>query len=173
MSSKLFSAAFKNLMLQMEWKGMGVKVDGHYSHHLRFADNIELITSNIEQAEQMLAKFDNASGKLGLPLNLTKTMLMRNELIADALSTLNGTSTNECFSYLYIEPEVNMMNDLAQKLRRRKLLMLRVPLYTRAQKGIRNFELRRRTNNKDAFDYAEKSKIRWTKHIIMRCSDDC
>ncbi|XGW34235.1 hypothetical protein V3C99_018229, partial [Haemonchus contortus] len=36
-------------------------------------DDIVLITPNIEQAERMLAEFDNACGKIGLRLNLTKT----------------------------------------------------------------------------------------------------
>uniref|UniRef100_A0A7I4XT34 Reverse transcriptase domain-containing protein n=1 Tax=Haemonchus contortus TaxID=6289 RepID=A0A7I4XT34_HAECO len=54
-SPKLFSAALENVMRHMEWESMGVKVDGRYLHHLRFADDIALITRNIEQAGQMLA----------------------------------------------------------------------------------------------------------------------
>ncbi|VDO62576.1 unnamed protein product [Haemonchus placei] len=34
-----------------------VKVDGRYLYHLRFADDIVIITPNIEQAELMLAEF--------------------------------------------------------------------------------------------------------------------
>nr|CDJ84771.1 unnamed protein product [Haemonchus contortus] len=45
---------------QMEWEGMRVKVDCHQFHHLRFAGYIVLIKPNIEQAEPMLAEFDNA-----------------------------------------------------------------------------------------------------------------
>ncbi|XGW29753.1 hypothetical protein V3C99_009082, partial [Haemonchus contortus] len=74
MSPKLFSAALENIMRQLEWEDLGVKVDGRYLHHLRFADDIVLITPNIEQAERMLAEFDNACGKIGLRLNLTKTI---------------------------------------------------------------------------------------------------
>nr|CDJ81785.1 endonuclease-reverse transcriptase [Haemonchus contortus] len=73
-SLKLFSAALKNIMRHLDWKDLGVKVDGRYLHHLRFAEGIVLITPNIEQAERMLAEFDNACGKIGLRLNLTKTM---------------------------------------------------------------------------------------------------
>ncbi|XGW34378.1 hypothetical protein V3C99_018337, partial [Haemonchus contortus] len=107
-------------MRHMEWESMGVKVDGRYLHHLRFADDIVLITPNIEQAEQMLAEFDNACGKIGLRLNLTKTMFMRNGLVPDAPFTLNGTNISECSSYVYLGREVNMMNDLAPELSRRK-----------------------------------------------------
>ncbi|XGW34699.1 hypothetical protein V3C99_018586 [Haemonchus contortus] len=44
-------------------------------------DDIVLITPNIEQAERMLAEFDSACGKIGLRLNLTKTMFMKNGLV--------------------------------------------------------------------------------------------
>uniref|UniRef100_A0A7I5E5K0 Reverse transcriptase domain-containing protein n=1 Tax=Haemonchus contortus TaxID=6289 RepID=A0A7I5E5K0_HAECO len=61
----------------------------HASYHLRFADEIVLITPNIEQAEQLLAEFDNACERIGLNLNLTKTISMRNGLVPDAPSMLN------------------------------------------------------------------------------------
>ena len=119
-SPKLFSAALENVMRQLEWEGMGVKVDGRHLHHLRFADDIVLITPTIQQAERMLADFDCECGKIGLQLNLTKTMFMRNGLVPDAPFTLNGTNVTECFSYVYLGREVNMMNDLAPELSRRK-----------------------------------------------------
>ncbi|KAK6737550.1 hypothetical protein RB195_019949 [Necator americanus] len=37
---------------------MGVKVNGRQLHHLRFADDIVLITPSISQAERMLTEFD-------------------------------------------------------------------------------------------------------------------
>nr|CDJ88998.1 RNA-directed DNA polymerase (reverse transcriptase) domain containing protein [Haemonchus contortus] len=119
-SPKLFSAALENIMRHLEWEDLGVKVDGRYLHHLRFADDIVLITPNIEQAERMLAEFDNACGKIGLRLNLTKTMFMKNGLVPDAPFTLNGKNISECSSYVYLGREVNMMNDLAPELCRRK-----------------------------------------------------
>uniref|UniRef100_A0A7I5E504 Reverse transcriptase domain-containing protein n=1 Tax=Haemonchus contortus TaxID=6289 RepID=A0A7I5E504_HAECO len=119
-SPKLFSAALENIMRHLEWEDLGVKVDGRYLHHLRFADDIVLITPNIEQAERMLAEFDNACGKIGLRLNLTKAMFMKNGLVPDAPFTLNGKNISECFSYVYLGREVNMMNGLAPELCRRK-----------------------------------------------------
>ncbi|VDO29865.1 unnamed protein product [Haemonchus placei] len=94
--------------------------DGGYLHHLRFADDILLITPNIEQEERMPAEFDNACGKISLRLNLTKTMFMKNGLVPDAPFTLNGTNVSECSSYVYQGREVNMMDDLAPELCRRK-----------------------------------------------------
>ncbi|VDM54278.1 unnamed protein product [Angiostrongylus costaricensis] len=57
---------------------------------------------------------------LGLLLNLTKTMFMKNVLVSHAPFTLNGTNTSECSSYIYLGREINMMNDLAPELIRRK-----------------------------------------------------
>ncbi|VDP07618.1 unnamed protein product [Heligmosomoides polygyrus] len=65
-------------MCELEWEDMGVKVDGRQLHHLRFADDILLITPNISQAERMLADFDRVCGNVGLQLNFKKTMFMRN-----------------------------------------------------------------------------------------------
>ncbi|EYC46115.1 hypothetical protein Y032_0407g910 [Ancylostoma ceylanicum] len=100
--------------------GVGQYGSASCSRLLRFADDIVLITPNISQAERMLADFDDACGKIGLQLNLTKTMFMRNGWVPDAPFSLNGTTISECSSYVYLGREVNMMNDLAPELGRRK-----------------------------------------------------
>ena len=68
----------------------------------------------------MLADFDLECGKVGLQLNLNKTMLMKNELVPDVPFALNGTNISECSSYVYLGRELNMRNDLVPELRRRK-----------------------------------------------------
>uniref|UniRef100_A0A7I4YT02 Reverse transcriptase domain-containing protein n=1 Tax=Haemonchus contortus TaxID=6289 RepID=A0A7I4YT02_HAECO len=101
---------------------MGVKVNGRYLDRLCFVDDIVLITPNIEQAEQMLAEFGNACGKIGLRLNPKKTMLMRIELVPDASSMLSGTNISEgsrCVSTSRSQHD-ERMNDLAPELSGRK-----------------------------------------------------
>ncbi|VDP29720.1 unnamed protein product [Heligmosomoides polygyrus] len=107
-------------MRELEWEDMGVKVDGRQLHHLRFADDIVLITPSISQAERMLADFDRVCGNVGLQLNLTKTIFMSNGQVSDAPFSLNGANISECSSYVYLGREVNMANDLAPELSRRK-----------------------------------------------------
>uniref|UniRef100_A0A0K0D749 Reverse transcriptase domain-containing protein n=1 Tax=Angiostrongylus cantonensis TaxID=6313 RepID=A0A0K0D749_ANGCA len=107
-------------MRTLEWDNMGVKIDGRQIHHLRFADDVILITPDISRAECMLADFDKACGKIGLRLNLKKTMFMKNGLVSFALFMLNGTNVFECSSYVCLGREINMMNDLAPELSRRK-----------------------------------------------------
>ncbi|VDO36074.1 unnamed protein product [Heligmosomoides polygyrus] len=62
-SLKLFSATLGNVMRELEWEGTGVKVD---DRHLRFADDVVLITPSISQEKRMLADFDLAYGNVGL-----------------------------------------------------------------------------------------------------------
>uniref|UniRef100_A0A0K0CW39 Reverse transcriptase domain-containing protein n=1 Tax=Angiostrongylus cantonensis TaxID=6313 RepID=A0A0K0CW39_ANGCA len=71
-------------MRALEWDNMGMKIDGRQLHHLRFADDIVLITPDISQAEGMLADFDKACGKIGL--RLKKTMFMKNGMVSFAHS---------------------------------------------------------------------------------------
>ncbi|KAE9416075.1 hypothetical protein Angca_002287, partial [Angiostrongylus cantonensis] len=87
---------------------------------IAFADDTALITPDISQAERMLADFDKAYGKIGLRLNLKKTMFMQNGLVSFAPFTLNGTNISECSSYVYLGREISMMNDLPPELSRRK-----------------------------------------------------
>ncbi|KAE9415772.1 hypothetical protein Angca_007656, partial [Angiostrongylus cantonensis] len=119
-SPKLFTATLQNVMRRLKWDNMVVKISGRQLHHLRFADGIVLITPDISQAERMLADFDKAYGKIGLRLNLKKTIFMRNGFVSFAPFTLNGTNISECSSYVYLGREIDMMNDLAPELSRRK-----------------------------------------------------
>ncbi|KAK6763473.1 hypothetical protein RB195_023973 [Necator americanus] len=105
---------------KLEWDDMGVKVDGRQLHHLRFADEIVLIAPSISQAERMLTEFDETCGCIGLQLNLQKAMFMRNGWVSDVPFTLNGANISECTSYVYLGRELNMMNDLAPELGRRR-----------------------------------------------------
>ncbi|VDM58543.1 unnamed protein product [Angiostrongylus costaricensis] len=79
-------------MRLLEWDNARVKIDGRQLHHLRFVDDIVLITPNISQAECLLDDFDKTCGKIGLLLNLTKTMFMKNGLVSHAPFRLNGTN---------------------------------------------------------------------------------
>ncbi|VDO29553.1 unnamed protein product [Heligmosomoides polygyrus] len=85
-SPKLFSATLENVMRELEWEDMGVKIDGRLLHNLRFSDDIVLITPSISQAERILTNFDRVFGNVGLQLNLTKTMLQLHTCIQVARS---------------------------------------------------------------------------------------
>uniref|UniRef100_A0A0K0D9H8 Reverse transcriptase domain-containing protein n=1 Tax=Angiostrongylus cantonensis TaxID=6313 RepID=A0A0K0D9H8_ANGCA len=106
-------------MRTLEWTNTGVKIDGRQLHRLPVADDIVLIIPEISQKERMLDS-DKPCGKIGLRLNLKKTMFMKNGLVLFAPFTLNGANISECSSHVYLGREINMMNDLAPELSRRK-----------------------------------------------------
>ncbi|VDO64312.1 unnamed protein product [Haemonchus placei] len=94
-------------MRHLEWEGLGVKVDDFYLHSLRLADDILVIKRTSSRQNE---RIDRACGKIGMRLNLRKTMFMRNGLVADDPLMLSGTSSRE----------VNMMIDVAPELRGRE-----------------------------------------------------
>ncbi|EYC36023.1 hypothetical protein Y032_0945g3155 [Ancylostoma ceylanicum] len=51
-------------------------------------------------------------------------MFIRNGWVPETSFLLNGMTTPECSSYVYLGREVNMMNDLASGLGRRKQAVL-------------------------------------------------
>ncbi|EPB71792.1 hypothetical protein ANCCEY_09127 [Ancylostoma ceylanicum] len=57
---------------------IGVGVARQQVHYLRFAHDTVLIIPFISGAERMLADFDDACGIVGLRLNLTKAMSLKN-----------------------------------------------------------------------------------------------
>ncbi|KAK6763292.1 hypothetical protein RB195_023846 [Necator americanus] len=111
-------------MRGLEWDDLGVKGEGRFLHHLRFADDIFLITTSINQAERMLAGFDETCKKIGLQLKLVKTMFIRNGWVFDAhlrSTELIYLSVPAMHIYLsYLGRETNMMNDLTSELGRGK-----------------------------------------------------
>ncbi|EPB66606.1 hypothetical protein ANCCEY_14304 [Ancylostoma ceylanicum] len=114
-SPELFITALEDGMRSPQLEVMGVRIDGRLLHHLRIADDIVLISPSISQAGHILADIDDACEKIGLQLNLTKTMFMRNGWFPDALFSLNGATISECSDYVYL-----MIYSLASELRRRK-----------------------------------------------------
>ncbi|VDP56291.1 unnamed protein product [Heligmosomoides polygyrus] len=164
-------------------------------HHLRFADDIVLITPSISQAERMLAVFDRVCGNVGLQLNLTKTMFMRNG------------------QHVYLGREVNMANDQPELSRRKRAAwgafksveevvkktkfpktraiqmqdehvisvgrrgieksMLGVTRLTQVREGLRSPELRRRWRIRDSVAWAMSSKIRWAGHVMRFADTRC
>ncbi|KAK6745741.1 hypothetical protein RB195_012079 [Necator americanus] len=198
-SPKIFTATLENAMRKLEWDDMGVKVDGRQLHHLRFADDIVLVTPSISQAERMLTEFDETCGCIGLQLNLQKTMFMRNGWVSDAPFTLNGTDISECTSYVYLGRELNMMNDLTPELGRRRraawgayksiedvvkktrntrlrahlfnTTVLPALTYASETWAFRKQEENARSKIRDAAAFAKESKIRWAGHV-MRFNDN-
>ncbi|WKX88155.1 hypothetical protein Q1695_008070 [Nippostrongylus brasiliensis] len=107
-------------MKNLDWDGKGYPVDGERISNLRFADDTVLISNNTAEAEEMLSELNMAGRKIGLDMNMSKTQFMVNQWCDTGLVKLNGVILQRVDSYVYLGRELNMENDLAPEIARRR-----------------------------------------------------
>ncbi|XGW19116.1 hypothetical protein V3C99_003157 [Haemonchus contortus] len=86
-SPNLFSACLEHVIRRCNWSNFGVNIDGVRLSHLRFADDIVLITGSPEHASEMLHRLDVEGSHCGLTINTSKTKVMRNQFSGDTPCT--------------------------------------------------------------------------------------
>ncbi|GBP79249.1 Craniofacial development protein 2 [Eumeta japonica] len=64
LSPKLFSAILESVFRDLEWEKDGINIDGKKLNHLRFADDLVLITDNATTLQHMLQQLTEASRKV-------------------------------------------------------------------------------------------------------------
>ncbi|KAK6756793.1 hypothetical protein RB195_014925 [Necator americanus] len=200
-SPKIFTATLENAMRKLEWDDIGVKVDGRQLHHLRFADDIVLITPSISQPERMLTEFDETCGCIGLQLNLQRCreLNMMNDLtpelgrrrraawgayksIEDVVKKTRNTRLRAHLFNTTVLPALTYAsetwafrkqeeNAVSVIERAIERVMLGVSRSTQVKDGIRSSLLRQRSKIRDAAAFAKESKIRWARHV-MRFNDN-
>ncbi|XP_048522723.1 spectrin beta chain-like [Dendroctonus ponderosae] len=67
---------------RIDWDDMGISVNGENLNHLRFADDAVLISGRIDKARASLGKLHQASGQVGLKINISKTQFMTNQVVS-------------------------------------------------------------------------------------------
>lgn len=110
MSPKLFNVVLEYAFKNLNWDTKGVRIDGEQLHHLRFADDIVLIADNLEDAKNMLIDLKNASKKVGLQINYSKTKMMTN-LVPSELIKVDGSRIELVEKYIYLGHEVRISRD--------------------------------------------------------------
>lgn len=118
-SPKLFTAVLEYAMKQLPWENRGVNIDGEKLTHLRFADDIVLITDNIGEAKQMIEEIVQASLKVGLQINASKTQIMTNLVLAQNIKT-GDSEIKETYMYKYLGHEIQIgKNNQTHEIQRR------------------------------------------------------
>jgi hypothetical protein len=119
-SPNLFSACLEGIFQKLDWSSYGISIDGKKLNHLRFADDIVLISHTPQEATTMLNSLLESSKEVGLQINATKTKSMRNSVAGSAPVCINGSPINEASEYVYLGRLLNPKNDLLPELHRRR-----------------------------------------------------
>ncbi|KAK6737640.1 hypothetical protein RB195_020009 [Necator americanus] len=166
----------ENAMRKLEWDDMGVKVDGRQLHHLRFADDIVLITPSISQAiadrirrnmwmhrrrRAAWGAYKSIEDVVKKTRNTRLRALLFNTTVLPALTYASET-------WAFRKQEENAVSVIERAIER---VMLGVSRFTQVIDGIRSSLLRQRSKIRDAAAFAKESKIRWARHV-MRFNDN-
>lgn len=118
LSSCLFNAVLEEIFKELDWEGRGMKIDGKWLNHLRFADDIVLLSENKDEVEKMLHELINACRKGGLEINIAKTKYMSNTDRGDVYA--NSIKIEKIEEYVYLGQILSFENRLDKELKARK-----------------------------------------------------
>lgn len=114
LSPKLFIAALDDALRNVNWTNKGINIDGVNLNHLRFADDIVLLSADPHELQDMVNELNSATRDIGLKINITKTKTMTNTREPTNIQ-LEGIALEMVDSYVYlgqrITTEKNGMND--------------------------------------------------------------
>lgn len=107
-SPKLFTAALEDVFRVLDWKGLGININGEYVTHLRFADDIVVMAETMEELSTMLDDLSRASERVGLRMNMDKTKVMSNAHVAPTLMKIGDTTLEVVDEYVYLGQTVQL-----------------------------------------------------------------
>lgn len=77
-SPKLFTAVLEEVFRKLNWDECGLSINGENLSHLRFADDLIIISPSKDKLNKMICDLDTESQKVGLCMNTLKTKAMTN-----------------------------------------------------------------------------------------------
>lgn len=102
-SPKLFTLALENVSKKLEWGKKSLNIDGTYLSHLRFADDIVLLSTDVQKLNTMLSELNEQSEKIGLKMNLNKTKIMST---GDYDITIDNVTIENVEHYIYLRHKI-------------------------------------------------------------------
>ena len=118
LSPILFSAVLETIFRGFDWKDQGINIDGRKLTHLRFADDIVLISKTPQDLQGMLNDIARESRKVGLKLNPEKTKLITNG-VKDPIK-VGDTDITYSNEYVYlgqlISPDDNIIKEIERRI---------------------------------------------------------
>ena len=121
-SPKLFTACLEGIFRRLSWENKGINIDGENLNHLRFADDIVLISENPDELQAMLSDLNKESLKVGLKMNRSKTKVMYNDNTQRRVIKVEEEIIEEVQEYNYLGQVLKLTKDNENEVKRRIIL---------------------------------------------------
>ena len=117
-SPKLFTAAIQEVFKNSELDPRGVDINGEKLTDLRFADDVALTTSSVEDMEVQLNILNEESKKVGLKIHRGKTKFMTNFVTTQAIK-IEGIEIEKVEHYKYLGQTIALEDRTANEVQLR------------------------------------------------------
>lgn len=117
LSPKLFSAVLEKVFRNLDWEHIGLNINGKRLNHLRFADDIILLTDDCVSLQTMVQQLTEESEKVGLQMNTLKTKLMTNQQKDSVV--VNGNTLEYVDEYIYLGQIISTEQQTSKEIERR------------------------------------------------------
>ncbi|XP_030746034.1 uncharacterized protein LOC115874876 [Sitophilus oryzae] len=110
------------ILHKKDWEEKGIKIYGQYLNHLRYADDIALITEKKEELVEMLEELVTAARRIDLNMNYTKTKIITNT-DENITTRINQENIEQVEEYIYLGQMIKLKkeNQTAEIKRRVRL----------------------------------------------------
>lgn len=109
LSPKIFIAVLESIINKLDWGNCGLYIQGKYLNHLRFADDLVLLSESNLQLQYMLYTLHSASRQVGLEMNITKTKVMTN--FKKSQVKINNNPLDYVDQYVYLGKQIGFNRD--------------------------------------------------------------
>lgn len=118
LSPNLFNALLEEIFRGLNWEKKGLRVQGKNLNHLRFADDIVLISESKAEIQEMCVELVEESQKRGLEFNIDKTKYMSN--IEGGEICIGGNKLEKVKEYVYLGQIMSFEEKMDKEINARK-----------------------------------------------------
>ncbi|KAI8434265.1 hypothetical protein MSG28_012359 [Choristoneura fumiferana] len=105
LSPKIFIAVLESIISKLNWSTVGLNINGERISHLRFADDLVLLSENSGELEYMIDTLQKASRQKGLEMNFSKTKVMTNSTRNQI--SIDNVPLDYVDSYIYLGKQIS------------------------------------------------------------------
>ena len=98
----------------------GIKTPGRNINNLRYANDITLMAESKEELKSLFMKVKEESEKVGLKLNIQKTMIMASGPITSW--QIDGETMELVTDFIFLQPKITADGDCTHEIKRHSLL---------------------------------------------------